>query len=91
MSCALPLLTWCRAVENVSFVISTFSCVGSLFIISCYLYYKDLRKFAFKLVFILSFMDLVVRAPALPTFCLNTRRAELHHAAMCKGRRQAAG
>ena len=47
------------ATQGVATFISVLSFLGSLFIISAYLYFKNLRKFAFKLVAILSFTDLL--------------------------------
>lgn len=44
-------------ISDISVAISVFSCIGSAFIVFCYLYFKHLRTFAFKLVFILSCND----------------------------------
>lgn len=45
------------AIESISALFSALSVVGSGFIIYCYLRFTKLRKFAFKLVFILSIND----------------------------------
>jgi hypothetical protein len=47
------------ATQGVATFVSVLSFLGSLFIITCYLYFKNLRKFAFKLVAILSLTDLL--------------------------------
>lgn len=47
------------ATQGVATFVSVLSFLGSLFIITCYFYFKNLRKFAFKLVAILSLTDLL--------------------------------
>lgn len=44
-------------VNDVSMAISVASLCGSLFILFCFFYFRNLRKFSFKLVAILSFCD----------------------------------
>ncbi len=58
-----------------SAVVSTLSVCGSLFIVSCYIGFPHLRKFAFKLVLILSCMDLAVRACCRVAGVLSLSRA----------------
>ncbi|KAF2074532.1 hypothetical protein CYY_004159 [Polysphondylium violaceum] len=41
-------------------VSSSLSLVGCLFIICCYLFYKELKEFQFKLIFILTINDLII-------------------------------
>ncbi|XP_043720413.1 G-protein coupled receptor 1 [Telopea speciosissima] len=54
---------------------STFSLVGSSFIVLCYLLFKELRKFSFKLVFFLALSDMLcsffsmVGDPSKGLFC----------------------
>jgi hypothetical protein len=47
-------------VNVIAVTVSALSCLGSLFIIVCYMYFKHLRKFAFKLVCLLSTSDCLV-------------------------------
>eukprot|EP00268_Persea_americana_P055139 TRINITY_DN6386_c1_g1_i2.p1 TRINITY_DN6386_c1_g1~~TRINITY_DN6386_c1_g1_i2.p1 ORF type:complete len:175 (-),score=14.14 TRINITY_DN6386_c1_g1_i2:603-1127(-) len=54
---------------------STLSMVGSAFIVLCYILFKELRKFSFKLVFFLAFSDMfcslfnIVGDPSKGFFC----------------------
>lgn len=54
---------------------STFSFIGSGFIVVCYLLFKELRKFSFKLVFFLAFSDMlcsffsIIGDPSKGFFC----------------------
>lgn len=47
-------------VNDVSVIMASVSLTGSLFIIACYAHYSHLRKFAFKLVCMLSVSDVLV-------------------------------
>eukprot|EP00271_Cylindrocystis_brebissonii_P006505 TRINITY_DN19282_c0_g1_i1.p1 TRINITY_DN19282_c0_g1~~TRINITY_DN19282_c0_g1_i1.p1 ORF type:complete len:328 (-),score=66.66 TRINITY_DN19282_c0_g1_i1:751-1734(-) len=54
-------LSWgqTRALTGINVVCSTLSFLGSFFIVLCFLTFKDLRKFSFKLVFYLSLADML--------------------------------
>lgn len=45
------------ALTRINLACSALSFVGSLFVIFCYLYFKSVRTFAFKLVFLLAISD----------------------------------
>lgn len=48
-----------RTLEVTNVVVSFISLTGSLFVIFCFLKFKDLRTFAFKLVFMIATADLI--------------------------------
>ncbi len=50
----------CDSIARSNLVCGVFSFLGSSFICFCYLIFKDLRKFAFKLVFFLSLSDVLL-------------------------------
>ncbi|KAK6912883.1 hypothetical protein RJ641_022484 [Dillenia turbinata] len=48
-----------RILTSINAVASSLSLVGSAFIVLCYILFKDLRKFSFKLVFFLALSDML--------------------------------
>lgn len=48
-----------HTIKLITIIVSFFSFFGSLFIITMYIRYPNLRNFAFKLVMFLSFSDLI--------------------------------
>ncbi|CAN1151021.1 G-protein coupled receptor 1 [Linum perenne] len=64
-----------RLLRNINAGASSFSFLGSSFIVLCYILFRDLRKFSFKLVFYLAISDMlcsffsIVGDPSTGFFC----------------------
>lgn len=66
-----------RILETVNIGASSLSLIGSAFIVLCYLLFKELRKFSFKLVFYLALSVMIATLSLSPPLLLEITRYSL--------------
>ena len=68
-------------ISHLSLISSIFSFIGSLFIICMFILFSELRTFAFKIIFLLSFSDLLI---SLSSFLITETKNINNSNALCQ-------